>query len=84
VYWFDVLPEVRDQVAALPAHALPSCAELVAFLELTPWAGAPYRRDNPEGAMRHIPFGRNGEGLALYLVLEPQRRVVMLSITWVD
>jgi hypothetical protein len=41
VYSFDILPEAREQTAALPVEALPSYAELLVFLELTPWAGKP-------------------------------------------
>jgi hypothetical protein len=80
VYSFDILPEAREQTDALPVRALPFYAELLVFLELTPAAGAPYNADEPDGAMRAQPFGPDGEGLAVYLVLE-QRRVVMLSVT---
>jgi hypothetical protein len=83
VYSFDSLPEAREQIDALPAEALPYFAELLAFLELTPGAGKPYNEQNPDGAMRAQPFGPHGEGLAVYLVLERQRRVVMLVITWI-
>jgi hypothetical protein len=44
---------------------------------------SPYRADNPDGNMRKIVFGRAGEGIAVYLVLEDQRRVVVVSVTWV-
>jgi hypothetical protein len=58
-------------------------AELIAFLELTPWAGPPYRADNPDANMRRMVFGQGGEGLAVYVVLEQERRVVVVSVTWV-
>jgi hypothetical protein len=79
----DILREVREQVDGLPAQALPFYSELIAFLELTPWNGPPYRADNPEGNMRKIVFGRGAEGIAVYLILEQQRRVVLVSVTWV-
>jgi hypothetical protein len=44
---------------------------------------SPYRADNPEGNMRKMVFGRGAEGIAVYLVLEQQRRVVVVSVTWV-
>jgi len=50
---------------------------------LRPGVGKPYNEQDPDGAMRAQPFGPHGEGLAVYLVLEQQRRVVMLSVTWV-
>lgn len=53
----------------LPAEALTCYAELLVFLELTPWTGAPYKDDEPEGAMRTQPFGPVGEGLAVYRFL---------------
>ncbi|MBB6377775.1 hypothetical protein BKA01_005035 [Pseudonocardia eucalypti] len=34
--------------------------------------------------MRKILFGPMGEGIAVYLVLEHERRVVVLSVTWLD
>jgi len=33
--------------------------------------------------MRTQPFGPAGEGLAVYLVLQQERRVVVLSVTWI-
>lgn len=59
-------------------------AELIAFLELTPWEGAPYREDKPEGSMRTMPFGKRAEGMAVYVILEEQRRVVVVSATWLE
>jgi hypothetical protein len=32
--------------------------------------------------MRKIVFGPSGEGIAVYLVLEDQRRVLVVSVTW--
>lgn len=83
MYSFDILPEAREQADALPAKALPCYAELLVFLELTPWAGSPYKDDEPEGTMRTQPFGPAGEGLVVYLVLQQKRRVVVLSVTWI-
>lgn len=42
----------------------------MAFLELTPWAGAPYRADKPDGNMRTMPFGKGSAGMATYVILE--------------
>jgi hypothetical protein len=83
VYSYEILPEARDQVDGLPSVALIYYAELITFVELTPWGAPPYRADNPDGNMRKIVFGRAGEGIAVYLVLEDQRRVVVVSVTWV-
>jgi hypothetical protein len=83
VYSYEILPETRDQVDGLPIAALRSYAELIAFMELTPWDAPPYRDDNPDGNMRKILFGANAEGIAVYLILEDQRRVVVVSVTWI-
>jgi len=83
VYSYEILPEARDQVDGLPSVALIDYAELITFVELTPWDAPSYRDDNPDGNMRKIVFGRDGESIAVYLILEDQRRVVVVSVTWV-
>jgi hypothetical protein len=84
VYSYDAVPDAVAQVGELPVAALPAYAELIAFLELTPWEGAPYRDDKPDGTMRAMPFGTRAEGLAVYVILEEQRRVVVVSVTWAE
>jgi hypothetical protein len=84
VYSYDAVPDAVALVAELPVHALTAYAELIAFLELTPWEGAPYREDKPEGSMRTMPFGKRAEGMAVYVILEEQRRVVVVSVTWLE
>jgi hypothetical protein len=32
--------------------------------------------------MRTMPFGKRAEGMAVYVILEEQRRVVVVSVTW--
>jgi hypothetical protein len=63
VYSYEILPEARDQVDSLPSVALIYYAELITFVELTPWGATSYREDNPDGNMRKIVFGRAGEGV---------------------
>jgi hypothetical protein len=84
VYSYDAVPDAVAQVAELPVHALLAYAELIAFLELTPWEGAPYREDKPDGNMRTMPFGMRAEGMAVYVILEEQRRAVVVSVTWLE
>jgi hypothetical protein len=84
VYTYDAVPDAVAQVDELPVAALSEYAELIAFLELTPWEGAPYRQDKPDGAMRNMPFGKRSEGMAVYVILEDQRRVVVVSVTWLE
>ena len=82
MYAVETDADVVAQVAALPASARLSYAELMALLEVAPWSGDSYNRQRPEANMRSYAFGPNGEGLATYLVLEDQRRVIMLRVLW--
>lgn len=70
------------QAAAIPAEAFPFYAELVTLLEVAPWSGDPYDRQRPDANMRTLAFGRHGEGLVIYLILDDQRRVVVLRALW--
>jgi hypothetical protein len=83
VYRYEIVADARAQVDGLPPEALMYYAELIAFLELTPNEGPPYRDDNPDSSMRKIVFGEHGEGLVVYVVLDQDRRVVVVSVTWV-
>lgn len=74
----DALPEVE----ALPAAALLSYAEAISLLEIAPWSGNTYNLARPDSAMRTITFGEHEAGLVVYLVLEDQRRVVVLRVIW--
>jgi hypothetical protein len=80
VYEVDLAGSAVAQVAALPAVALAPYAELRVLLETAPWAGDPYREDYPGGPVRTIAFGERG--LAMYLILERQRRVEILDVLW--
>jgi hypothetical protein len=79
-YSIDVDPLAEQQIAALPQSALSPLADAVTALELVPWNGLPLNRTNPDGAVRQLPFG--GLGMITYLVLEDQRRVDLLMVTW--
>ena len=83
MYSVEILPDVAEQVAALPAEALVAFAEVNVALELTPWTGDPLNREHPERNMRSMPFGSHGEGLMVYVILEDQRRVFPLKVIWV-
>lgn len=71
------------EVEALPAAALPAYAELITLLEVAPWSGDPYNQQRPDANMRTHTFGEGAAGLAIYLVLEAERRVVVLRVLWV-
>lgn len=84
MYIVDTDDDVDEQIATLPAKALPFFAELMTLLELSPWAGASYDREEPNANMRTHPFGPAGEGFIIYLILELERRVSVLRVVWLD
>ncbi len=71
-----------EQVAALPAEALPYYAELMTVLETAPWGGEAYDRQRPDGNMRTYISGQHDQGMVIYLILEDQRRVIVLRVLW--
>lgn len=71
-----------SQLAALPSEALPFFAELVTVLQVEPWSGDAYDRQHADANMRTHAFGKHGEGLVIYLILDDQRRVVVLRVLW--
>lgn len=74
--------QVELQIDKLPAEALAELAELRTVLELNPWAGEPLNDSNPDGPVRTMTFGPEHDGIAAYLILEDQRTVDLLQITW--
>ncbi|WP_331764125.1 hypothetical protein OG225_43475 (plasmid) [Nocardia sp. NBC_01377] len=84
MYSYEQADEVGQVLAGMPIELLEYFAELIAFLELTPWTGRPFQPRNPEGNLRKMVFGPNSEALLVYLILEEQRRVVGISLIWLD
>ena len=82
-YAIDIDPGGQDALAALPVDALLALAEAFAVLELAPWtAGRSVNPErNPDSGVRNLPCGT--AGLVTYLVVEEQRRVDILLVTWV-
>lgn len=79
----ETVAHAQDEIAALPAAALASFAELMAMLEVAPWSGDAYNRRRPAANMRAHPFGVHDEGLAIYLIREADRRVVVVRVLWI-
>ena len=82
MYSVEWEPHALDQLSALPSGALPFFAELVTVLQVVPWSGDAYDRQRPDANMRAHAFGEHGEGLAVYVILDDQRRVVVLRVLW--
>jgi hypothetical protein len=72
-----------DQVAVLPASALPRYSQALSVLELVPANGRPYNDDIPAGPMRELVFGAAGEGTITYLLLDREREVHVLVVHWI-
>jgi hypothetical protein len=81
---YQLVPDAAtiDQVAALPVEALSAYVEVLAVLELKPWAGEPQHAANPDGAMRRWIFGAGGSGQLIYLIAEDRREVHLLMVQW--
>jgi len=73
--------QAEEQVATLPRPGL--VAYLAAHVEIAidPWSGRP-AGDDDEGRMRTITFGPEGQGLAVFLVLERDERVYVVKVVW--
>jgi len=82
MYSVESEQQALEQVAALPAGALPRYAELMTVLETAPWSGEAYDRQRPDTNMRTYAFGKHDQGLVVYLILDDQRRVVVLRVLW--
>ena len=59
-----------------------STRKLVTVLQVAPWSGEPYDQQRPDGNLRTHTLGEHGEGLVVYLILDDQRRVVVLRVLW--
>jgi hypothetical protein len=81
---YRIIPDtvVSEQVAALPAEALASYAEVLEVLELTPWNGRPQHPANPNAPVRRWAFGPGQAGHIVYLILEEQQEVHLLLVQW--
>ncbi len=81
-YAIDIDPGAQDAIAAVPRDALVALAEAFAVLELAPWSAGrsvnPER--NPDSGVRNLPFGT--AGMITCLIVEHERRVDILLITW--
>ncbi len=82
MYRIETDQDALLEVDALPPAALSRYAEVLSLLEIAPWSGDSYNVARPDGSMRAITFGEGVQDLVVYLVLEDQRRVVVLRVVW--
>lgn len=77
-YAIDIDLRAHADIAALPESELLAFAEVLTFLQLTPWNGRPINPDNPLGPVRTLAFGSTG--MVTYLVLDSEQRVDVLIV----
>lgn len=76
-------PDIEASIAALPRELLTDFAELRATLELSPWTvGTPLVPTNPDG-LRVVTIGSAGTGQVVYHVIERERLVPIVQVTFV-
>jgi hypothetical protein len=56
----------------------------MATLEVAPWSGEAYNRRRADATMQSRDFGDQAQGFVIYLILEAERRVVVLRLVWVQ
>lgn len=62
MYRVRTYEEAQATLDALPIEILAGYVEVLDVLELTPWNGAPLNEANPDGAVRQLVFGSEGQG----------------------
>lgn len=75
-------PVAQEDVEALPRWARPAVTEALVVLEEVPWNGRLVNEANPDGAVRQFLFGPEGAGTLTYLIVEDDRRVDVLTVSW--
>lgn len=89
MYRVEFSSEAAEQVAALPPPARARYDELVSLLEVAPWSVPSHDREQPDANMRAWTFGTGPNaatghrGIAFCLILDDQRRVVVLRVIWI-
>jgi hypothetical protein len=80
VYAVETDVQALPEIEALPGEALAAYAELMVVLETAPWSGSLLNRDRPSANMRSHIFGRHGQGMVIYYILEDERRVIVVRV----
>lgn len=80
-YRVEAIPLAQEQVLTLPHVGQLAYAALSDRLAEDPWEGAPWI-DRASSAMKQTVFGEHGEGLATYVIVDRDDRVVVVRIAW--
>lgn len=82
-YRVESAPIVDAQLDAVPAAAQAAYYRLLKRIAADPWDAQPLV-ENPLANMRQAAFGDRGQGLAVYVVLDREERVVVVRLTWMS
>lgn len=82
-YRVETTPAVRAQLFTMPKAGQVAFNELMKRIAVDPWDAAAWQ-DDPFGNMRQAAFGDQGQGIAVFVVLERNERVVVLKILWLS
>ncbi|MCA1675585.1 MAG: hypothetical protein LC799_26535 [Actinobacteria bacterium] len=82
MYEVHVHDEAQATVDVLPADAVAGYFEVLDLLSMDPWRGDPYRRDNPDGNIRTLPFA--GSGFVTCMILDREQEVHLIEVLWLD
>jgi hypothetical protein len=80
-YRVESTPIAEQQILTLPHAGQAAYADLADRIAEDPWEGVPWI-DQTASAMRHAVFGDQGEGLAVYVILDRDERVVVVKVLW--
>lgn len=82
MYIVETTHDAAQQIALLPKEALVGLSELTVPLSFHPWSGESFNRRSADPQLRALEFGDDPQGVVIYLILEDQRRVVVLRVLW--
>lgn len=81
-YRVERSPKVQAQLATMPRVAQLAFEDLCERLAVDPWDCEPVNRRNPMGNLRQTVFGDRGQGMALLLIIDREKRVVVVDSVW--
>lgn len=82
MYTVEVDGPAQEQVDELPPGPSRDFKKLLTVLGLTPWNGKPLNEQNPDANVYTFAFGETHQGMAVYLIMEEHREVLVVSVLW--
>lgn len=82
-YRVETTPIAQQQLLGLPRTGQLAYLDLRDRLADDPWAGVPWV-EQTQSAMREMAFGDQGEGIATYVIVGRDDRVVVVKLLWLS